>query len=129
MGKTMESVKRVAKSHGITKEKVLADVYAGIGHNSEEIAPTETTNECLKSFVARIERLEANKAEIAENIHDVYAELKGTGYNPKLVRKLIRERKMDEQKRYEEEEMLDLYRSALGMLTDTPLGQAAMKVA
>ena len=80
--------------------------------------PTEGTNvagERLKSFIERIERLETEKKVIAEDIKEVYAEAKTTGFEPKIIRKIISFRKMDIEKRREETELLDLYMSAIGM--------------
>ncbi|WP_374546729.1 DUF2312 domain-containing protein [Rhodoblastus sp.] len=68
----------------------------------------------LKSFIERIERLEEEKKAIADDIKDVYAEAKGTGYDVKIMRKIVSLRKQDVNKRREEEEILDLYLSALG---------------
>ena len=68
----------------------------------------------LKSFIERIERLEEEKKAIADDIKDVYAEAKGQGYDVKIMRKIISIRKQDAHKRREEEEILDLYLSALG---------------
>lgn len=68
----------------------------------------------LKAFIERIERLEEEKKAIADDIKDVYAEAKGNGYDVKIMRKIISLRKQDENKRREEEEILDLYLSALG---------------
>jgi uncharacterized protein (UPF0335 family) len=68
----------------------------------------------LKSFIERIERLEEEKKAIADDIKDVYAEAKGQGYDVKIMRKIISLRKLDANKRREEEEILDLYLSALG---------------
>jgi uncharacterized protein (UPF0335 family) len=68
----------------------------------------------LKSFIERIERLEEEKKAIADDIKDVYAEAKGNGYDVKIMRKIISLRRQDENKRREEEEILDLYLSALG---------------
>ncbi|WP_298427255.1 DUF2312 domain-containing protein [Rhodoblastus sp.] len=68
----------------------------------------------LKSFIERIERLEEEKKAIAEDIKDVYAEAKGNGYDIKIMRKVVSIRKQDAAKRREEEEILDLYLSALG---------------
>lgn len=90
-----------------------------MGHN--------TADERLKSFVERIEKLEEEKAAIGSDIRDVYSEAKGVGFNPKTIRKIVKLRKMDEEKRREEEELLDLYMNALGMLSDTPLGESALK--
>lgn len=69
----------------------------------------------LKAFIERIEKLETEKREIADDIKDVYAEAKGTGYDIKIVRKVVSLRRQDRHKRREEEEILDLYLSALGM--------------
>ncbi|MDI9848996.1 DUF2312 domain-containing protein [Rhodoblastus sp. 17X3] len=68
----------------------------------------------LKSFIERIERLEEEKKALADDIKDVYAEAKGNGYDAKIMRKIVSIRKQDETKRREEEEILDLYLSALG---------------
>ncbi|GAB5506912.1 MAG: DUF2312 domain-containing protein [Rhizobiaceae bacterium] len=69
----------------------------------------------LRSFIERIERLEEDKQAIADDIKEVYAELKGNGYDTKAVRTLVRLRKKDQAERQEEEAMLDLYKAALGM--------------
>lgn len=68
----------------------------------------------LKQFIERIERLEEEKAGIAADIKEVYAEAKGRGYDVKVLRKVVSLRKKDPQQRREEEELLDLYLSALG---------------
>ena len=68
----------------------------------------------LKSIIERIERLEQEKSEIAEQIKEVFAEAKGNGFDVKIIRKVIRIRKQDRAKRQEEEAILDLYLSALG---------------
>jgi uncharacterized protein (UPF0335 family) len=68
----------------------------------------------LKAFIERIERLEEEKKAIADDIKEVYAEAKGNGYDVKIMRKVVSIRKQDENKRREEEEILDLYLSALG---------------
>lgn len=69
----------------------------------------------LKAFVERIERLEEEKRALQEDIKDVYAEAKGAGYDKKMIRKIVSMRRQDAHKRREEEEILDLYLSALGM--------------
>lgn len=69
----------------------------------------------LKAFIERIERLEEEKRALAEDIKDVYAEAKGTGYDAKAMRKIVSIRRQDHNKRREEEEILDIYMSALGM--------------
>ena len=69
----------------------------------------------LKAFIERIEHLEEEKRTIAEDIKEVYAEAKGTGYDIKIIRKIVSLRRQDKEKRREEEEILSLYLSALGM--------------
>ncbi|WP_131116670.1 DUF2312 domain-containing protein [Lichenihabitans psoromatis] len=69
----------------------------------------------LLSFIERIERLDEDRKQVAEDIKEVYAEAKGTGYDVKIMRKVVSIRKMDHDKRREEDEILDLYLSALGM--------------
>ena len=80
----------------------------------------------LRSFVERIERLEEEKKALAEDIKEVYAEAKGNGFDVKILRKVISLRKRDRAELDEEETILELYMRALGMLADTPLGEAAI---
>lgn len=68
----------------------------------------------LKSIIERIERLEEDKAAIAADIKEVFAEAKGNGFDTKTLRKVLRIRKLDTAKRQEEEALLDLYLSAIG---------------
>jgi uncharacterized protein (UPF0335 family) len=70
----------------------------------------------LKSLIERIERLEEDKAAVANDLKEVYAEAKGEGFDTKIVRKVVRLRKQDKAKRLEEEALIDLYISAIGGL-------------
>lgn len=69
----------------------------------------------LRAFIDRIERLEEEKKTISDDIKEVYAEAKGTGFDTKAIRTLVRLRKKDQAERQEEESILDLYKAALGM--------------
>ena len=69
----------------------------------------------LRQFVARIERLEEEKAGLAADIRDVYAEAKGNGFDVKILRQVIRLRKLDKHELQEQDALLDLYMHALGM--------------
>ena len=69
----------------------------------------------LKSIIERIERLEEEKAGLAGDIKDVYAEAKANGYDTAVLRKIISLRKRDHDERQEEEAILELYMQALGM--------------
>lgn len=81
----------------------------------------------LRSIVERIERLEEDKKAISADIREVYAEAKANGFDTKILRKLVALRKKEAAEREEEQSILDVYMSALGMLADTPLGRAAME--
>lgn len=69
----------------------------------------------LRAFIERIERLEDERKTIAEDIKEVFSEAKGTGFDTKAIRTIIKLRKKDQSERQEEEAILDLYKSALGM--------------
>ena len=69
----------------------------------------------LMAFIERIERLEEDRKTVSDEIKDVYAEAKGTGYDIKVMRKIVSIRKQDQDQRREEAEILELYLQALGM--------------
>lgn len=75
----------------------------------------EVSGPRLKSFIERVERLEEEKKALAEDVRDVYAEAKATGFDPKIMRKIVALRKTNLEKRREEAELLELYQSAIGM--------------
>lgn len=77
---------------------------ATIGHNGQ-----------LKSIVERINRLEDDKKTVSDDIKDVYAEAKGNGFNPKALRKIVREQRADAKKAAELAADVDAYKAALGM--------------
>ena len=70
----------------------------------------------LISFLQRVERLEEEKAALMADIREVYAEAKSAGFDPKIMRKVVRLRAMDDGARQEEEDLLNTYLAALGML-------------
>jgi uncharacterized protein (UPF0335 family) len=70
----------------------------------------------LKAFVERVERLEEEKKAIADDIRDVYAEAKSSGFDIKALRTVVRLRKQDLNERKEQEAILETYLHALGML-------------
>ena len=78
----------------------------------------------LRSFVERVEYMEAEKAALGADIKDVFAEARGAGFDVKTMRKIVALRKMDPADRDEAEALLDLYKRAVG-LDGTPLGNAA----
>ena len=74
------------------------------------------TGERLRSFIERIERLEEEKQALADDIKEVFAEAKATGFDVKTIRKIIRMRKQDLDQRNEEEALLETYLAAIGMV-------------
>ncbi|MEI9927257.1 MAG: DUF2312 domain-containing protein [Sphingomonas sp.] len=69
----------------------------------------------LRLFIERIERLEEEKKSMADDIRDVYAEAKSTGFDVKTMRAIVRLRKMEKHTRDEAEALLDTYKAALGL--------------
>ena len=81
----------------------------------EEAPATRFAKDHLKAFVERIERLEEEKKATSGDIRDVYAEAKGTGFDTKALRTIVRLRKLNTDERREQQEVLDTYLHALGM--------------
>ncbi|WP_410325051.1 DUF2312 domain-containing protein [Oceanibaculum nanhaiense] len=81
--------------------------------------------ERLRSFIERIERLEEEKAALAADIREIYAEAKGTGFDTKIMRQVLKLRKLDREDRQEQETLLDLYLQALGMMPGSDGGSEA----
>jgi uncharacterized protein (UPF0335 family) len=82
-------------------------------------APAETGTEeinsgHLRAFIERIERLNEEKKALGDDIKEVYAEAKGNGFDPKIIRKIVSIRSQDPSERSEEETLIDLYLAALG---------------
>ena len=77
--------------------------------------PDSVSGKRLKSLIERVERLETEKSGLAEDIKEVYSEAKGTGFDVAIIRKVIRLRKMEIEKRREADELTALYMAAIGM--------------
>jgi uncharacterized protein (UPF0335 family) len=71
--------------------------------------------EQLRAFIERIERLEEEKKDVQEQIKEVFSEAKGTGFDVKTMRQLIKLRKLRDADRSEQEELLEIYKAAIGM--------------
>ena len=84
------------------------------------------SNGQLRAFIERIERLDEDKRQISAEMAYVYAEAKANGFDAKIMRKVVALRKKEAAEREEERLLLDVYLAALGMLADTPLGEAAL---
>ena len=82
---------------------------------NNEISEFKSEDNQLKSFIERIERLEEEKYNILSDIKEVYSEAKSSGYEPKIMRKVLLIRKMDIDERLEQEALLNTYRNALGI--------------
>ncbi|WP_395666200.1 DUF2312 domain-containing protein [Methylocella sp.] len=82
---------------------------------TQDIADSGVAAAELTQFVERVERLEEEKKALADDIRDVYAEMKGRGFDVKVVRQIVRMRKQDHAERMEMEAILELYMSALNM--------------
>ena len=119
MQDTAEFAKQMAADGLISDE--AADEHARLAHAvADKLAPeqpaTRFAKDQLKAIVERIERLEEEKATIASDIKDVYAEAKGNGFDTKALRTIVRMRKQDPNERAEAETILETYMQALGML-------------
>jgi uncharacterized protein (UPF0335 family) len=83
-------------------------------------------NNQLQSIIDRIEKLEDDRALLAADIKEIFTEAKSNGFDVKIIRKVLAIRKKDAEQRDIEQTLIDSYMAALGMLSDTPLGQAAI---
>ncbi|MBF0369706.1 MAG: DUF2312 domain-containing protein [Magnetococcales bacterium] len=93
-------------------------MQAAVSQESAKPQPTTTggiTGEHLSQLVERIERLEEEKADLGQDIRDIYTEAKGHGFDAKVIRQIIKIRKMDQNEMDEQEALLHLYMQAIGM--------------
>ena len=95
--------------------------------SSKQISQTDATEAKLRSFIERVERLLGEREHLNGDIKEVYSEAKGQGFEPGLMRQVIKLRKMDPSDRQEQEELLGIYMRACGMTIDSPVGQAALR--
>lgn len=84
--------------------------------NDDLSSVNKVTGDRLRAFVERIERLEEEKKEVAEQIKEVFAELKGEGFDSTAIRAILKRRKQDPDDVAEQEAVIDLYMTALGMV-------------
>ncbi len=82
----------------------------------QEEPATRFAKDHLKAFIERIERLEEEKKALSSDVKDIYSEAKSAGYDVKVIRQLIRERKLDPNEVEESSTLLDVYKAAIGML-------------
>src|SRR5262245_21242110 len=98
-----------------------------IGHNSGMIS--DENRKKIAGYIAEIESIEAQRADLKKDADEIYKAAGGANFDVKAMRAIIRERKVDRAKRQAFESVMDAYRHALGMLADTPLGEAALSTA
>ena len=79
------------------------------------MAEAAVSNDQLRLFMERIERLDEEKKGISDDIRDVFSEAKSQGYDTKIMRQILKLRKMSQDDRQEMEALLDVYKSALGL--------------
>lgn len=82
--------------------------------NTEEDS-VQLSGKKLKNYIEKIERLEEEKTGITQDINGVYSEVKSAGFDAKILKNIIKLRKLSKERRKEEQELLDLYMSAIGM--------------
>lgn len=93
------------------EDEIDSSDYNDLTNSAQTVAANQ-----LRAFIERIERLAEEKQTIQDDIKEVYAEAKGTGFDTKAIRAIIRLRKKDKAEREEEEAILDLYMASLGMV-------------
>lgn len=96
-----------------------------IGHNGGPL--DDVRKKELENYVSEIERWEGEKRVIADNISQLYASAKDAGFDTQAMRHVVKVRKADQEKQQALENAVDVYKQALGMLADTPLGRAAIE--
>jgi uncharacterized protein (UPF0335 family) len=82
----------------------------------EQDQDVQATDNQLRLFFERIERLEEEKKGIADDVKDTFAEAKAMGYDAKIMRQVLRLRKMNPQERQEMEMLVDTYKAAIGLV-------------
>lgn len=92
----------------------MADGTGPIEHSKKAKAGTVSAD-VLRSYIERIERLEEEKKSLGGDIREIYAEAKGNGFEPRVMRKVVSLRRMNAADREEEEALLEVYRQAVGV--------------
>jgi uncharacterized protein (UPF0335 family) len=108
----------------MARKKMIIEAEPKIGHNGGPM--TEERKKQLNGYISEIERWEREKAIIQADIGEIYNAAKESNFDVKAIRVVVKERKIEKAKREAFEAVCDVYKHALGMLADLPLGQAAM---
>lgn len=93
--------------------------HVAFGTAAQAVQNIGIPGEELRVYIERIERLEEEKTQLGQDIRDLYLEAKGNGFDPKVMREIIKLRKKEQGEIDEEDAILHLYKQALGMLTPT----------
>ena len=96
-------------------KKVETKTVRGMGDNAPD---QPISGERLGGFITKIEKLNAKKEQVLQELRETYADAKAVGYDNKTIRRIVREKKIEPEKRKEQQELYDLYRSALGILDE-----------
>jgi len=104
----------VKKTKNDTEDKADTKIVRGIGDNSDQ----EISGKKLTGIVQKIEKVEARKNQVLQELREEYSEAKALGYDTKTIRAIIRERRMEPEKRKEQAELLRVYKDAMGILED-----------
>lgn len=107
MGKMQEQAQEIADAPHSTVVKAIV--------SGEKDDADGVVGKRILSFIQRVERLQEEQSELAQDIKEIFAEAKATGFDTKIIRRIIRERKIELQKRREEQMLLDTYKAAIGM--------------
>lgn len=94
----------------------MQSLESQMSEEGQRAPSSEIAGERLLQFIERIERMEEEKKALMDDIKEIYAEAKGTGFDVKVLRQVVRIRKMDSGDRAEQEALLDLYLSAVGIV-------------
>lgn len=108
----------------MARKKKIIEAEPKIGHNGGPM--TEERKKQLNGYISEIERWEREKATIQADIGEIYNAAKDANFDVKAIRAVVKDRKIEKAKREAFEAVCDVYKHALGMLADLPLGQASM---
>lgn len=119
----VDSAEAISNATGIPTEKVIGAALKQVNENKEpdDDGAQGVAGKRLLSFIERVERLETERDALSQDIREVFSEAKAVGFEVKIMRKLLKLRRIDTQKRAEEQALLETYAAAIGMQYALPL--------
>lgn len=119
----VDSAEAISNATGIPTEKVIGAALKQVNKNKEpdDDGAQGVAGKRLLSFIERVERLETERDALSQDIREVFSEAKAVGFEVKIMRKLLKLRRIDTQKRAEEQALLETYAAAIGMQYALPL--------